>query len=100
MQARGIPVIPSANWGSYDSLDYCFDGLPQGGVIAINHSVVGSDKTQRQLYRAGVEQLVATKHPDMLLVYGFELPFDPGVKTKYYESRIQKLRNYGTKKVL
>ena len=52
MQARGIPVIPSAN----DSLDYCFVGLPEGGVIAINHSVVGRSETQRQLYRAGVER--------------------------------------------
>lgn len=78
MQQRGIPVIPSACWGSYDSLEYCFDGLPEGGVIAINHSVVGHSETQRQLYRAGVERLVATKRPDLLLVYGYQLTFDPG----------------------
>lgn len=92
LASLGFIVIPSASWGDADSFSYCFDGLPEHSIIAINHSVIGNTPVKKILFELGVRELVRRKHPSCLLVYGFELPFDPGVEVKYYKSRIQKLR--------
>ena len=88
----GIRVIPSASWGSVDSFEYCFDGLPENSVISIGHVVEGKEKAFDQLYRMGVEELILRKHPSKLLVYGFPLSFEPDVEVVYIQGEIQKLR--------
>ena len=90
--SKGIKVIPSASWGSVDSFDYCFDGLPENSVISIGHVVEGKEKTYNQLYRLGVEELVRRKQPTKLVVYGAPLSFDPGVEVVQVNGVIQKLR--------
>ena len=41
-QMQGITVIPSPNWSTKDSLDWCLDGMPPNSVIML--SAVGSIK--------------------------------------------------------
>lgn len=36
LQSQGVTVIPNVTWSLPDSYDYCFDGIPQQSVIAIN----------------------------------------------------------------
>lgn len=89
---NGIPVIPSASWGNAESFSWCFDGLPEGGVIAVGHIAIGRDKAAKRLYRMGVETLLERKHPDKLLVYGFPLDFEPGVDVVTYQGDLLRLR--------
>lgn len=35
-QYRGIDVIPDVIWGDKGSYDYCFDGIPKGGTVAVS----------------------------------------------------------------
>lgn len=91
-QSNNITVIPSASWGSVDSFDYCFDGLPENSIIAIGHVAVGKDEDFKKLYRLGVKSLIDKKHPTRLLVYGAPLEFSPAVDVVYYEGKIQRLR--------
>ncbi len=91
----GIPILPTASWGGYDSLPYAFDGLPSHSPIAISHGVVGRHWAEKQLFRAAVERLVATRRPAPLVVYGFELPFSVDCDVCYYPSFIERLRSLG-----
>ena len=92
-QCNDITVIPSASWGTVDSFEYCFDGLPDDSIIAIGHIVSGRDRDFKMLYRYGVEALIEKKHPTCILVYGAPLDFSPEVDIVYYEGKLQKLRN-------
>lgn len=69
-QSEGIEVIPTAGWSTPDSYDFCFDGLPVGGTVAISAVGVRSTTEQRELFRQGVEELVSRTLPSRLLVYG------------------------------
>lgn len=92
-QSQGINVVPSASWGSVDSFEYCFDGLPENSVIAIGHSTIGKEKPFKRLYRMGVETLIDKKHPTKLFVYGSPLDFDVQTEVVYQEGFIiRKLR--------
>lgn len=90
--SQRLNVIPSASWGAAESFTYCFDGLPEGSVIAIGHAVEGKTKAQRALFQMGTEELILRKSPSALIVYGAPLPFDPGVKVVHVNGIIQKLR--------
>jgi len=92
-QHEGVPVIASASWASVDSFTYCYDGLPEDSVIAIGHTAVGRSRSEKELYRLGVRELIERKHPVKLLVYGSHLNFDPGVELVYIQDFIHgKLR--------
>ncbi|AWY03820.1 hypothetical protein SEA_NEDARYA_1 [Gordonia phage Nedarya] len=69
-QSHGIEVIPTACWSTPDTYDFCFDGLPVGGNIAISSMGIRSSGEDRELFRMGVEQLVARTSPANLIVYG------------------------------
>ena len=91
-QKFGFNVIPTFSFGPASSFSYCFDGLPEYSVLAVEHSSVGHTYPQRKLFQKAIETVVSTKHPTTLIVYGFPLDFDPKVPVKYFECNIQKLR--------
>lgn len=96
LQQQGIPTIQTASWGAVDSFGIAFDGLAENCPTAIEHNTNSIDPARRRLFRLGVEELVRRKHPNVLIVVGFELGFDPGIPVVYYKSRIQKFReNHG-----
>ncbi len=97
-QRNGVRTIPSASWAGVDSFNYCFDGLPEGGIIAVGHVAIGRDRHEKELYKTGVEELVKRKHPDVLLVYGLPLDFNPDVKVTYIKSRLSMMRDRNKKK--
>lgn len=70
MQSFNLPVIPTASWSTPDSFAWCFDGLPEGGAVAV--STVGClvHKDARQGFVAGLQELVRQKRPQLLVVYG------------------------------
>ena len=49
-------------------------------------------------YQFLFEELVKRKHPDVLLVYGLPLDFNPDVKVTYIESRLSMMRDRNKKK--
>ena len=64
-QAHGVKVIPTITWSSLDTLEWCFDGEPVGGVVAT--SSVGMFDTDEHTawllegYAAMIEKLKPTK---------------------------------------
>ncbi|MGN0262147.1 MAG: DUF4417 domain-containing protein [Eggerthellaceae bacterium] len=70
---RGIPVIPNARWGTPETWEYCFDGIPEGEMLCVG--TVGSglgNIENRPTFDAGLRMLIALKRPPALTVIGSE----------------------------
>lgn len=83
MQDAGMRVIPTVSWAEKETFDFCFDGLPEGGVLSISTIGVKQDTEAFEIWKAGATELLKRKKPKALLVYGGEVEFDYG-KTKVY----------------
>lgn len=69
-QNRGMLVIPSICWSDETSFDWCFDGEPVGGTVAI--SSVGTQKSPdaRRLFMLGYEEMIRRLRPEKILFFG------------------------------
>ncbi len=83
MQDRGLTVIPTVSWAEPATFEFCFDGLPEGGVMSISTIGVKTSESAFEIWKAGTAELIKRKKPSALLVYGGEVDFDYG-KTKVY----------------
>ena len=73
-QAMGIDVIPDVVWGDEKSFEYCFDGIPKGGTVAVSTVGVKNDETWNNkdgdLFRAGYNEMLKRLEPTTILFYG------------------------------
>lgn len=54
-----------------ESFSYCFDGIREGDMVAIGSVASGlKEKRNRDRFETGLKELVRTKCPSALLVYG------------------------------
>lgn len=69
-QLNGIPVIPSISWSDEKSFDWCFDGEPVGGTVAV--SSVGTQKNAelRRLFMLGYDAMLERLQPETIIFYG------------------------------
>ena len=69
-QQMGLTVIPSICWGDESSFEWCFDGEPIGGTVAI--SSVGTQKAPeaRRLFLLGYSEMIARLKPEKILFFG------------------------------
>lgn len=98
-QSQGIQVIPSVAWSGEASLEFCFDGLPTGGTVAIATSYWR--KGDEAMFFAGLNELLQRVQPDTLLVYGRGYKgvieaHHPNVKR--YDSRLTEIFNEKARK--
>lgn len=98
-QERGLEVIPTVSWSDEKSFEFCFDGLPSDATLAISTVGLGRDKKAKQLFDAGLKEMLNKLSPKMLLVVGeHEINVPEGVAVKRYANeRIAKLRERSTK---
>lgn len=69
--ARNIPVIVNARWGTEETWDYCFDAVPAQQMLCIG--TVGSGlkhPESRPPFERGLRELVRRKQPSSLVVVG------------------------------
>jgi hypothetical protein len=69
-QENGIKVIPTVTWSSENTLDFCFDGVPQGSTIAV--STMG-DGAGSPLLFGGWDLMIDKLQPKTILLYGDDL---------------------------
>ena len=67
----GLSVINNVRWGSPDTYDFSFAGLPHNSILAIG-TVGGSPRTleNRARFEAGLAELVRRLTPHTIVVYG------------------------------
>lgn len=74
LQNQGVRVIPTAGWADEASLEWCFDGLPYGGAVAV--STVGClvRKQATEAFLRGFQAMLADSHPEQVIIYGKTTP--------------------------
>lgn len=89
MQDEGLTVIPTVSWAEPETFDFCFDGLPEGGVMSISTVGIKQDKNAFKIWKAGTEELLKRKKPSALLVYGGAVDFDYGeTQVIYFQNEV------------
>ena len=73
-QSQGIDVIPDVVWGDKESFDWCFDGIPKGGTVAVSSVGVKNDEAwnnkEGDMFRAGFEEMKKRLEPTTIIWYG------------------------------
>lgn len=79
MQDYGLKVIPTLTWAGEDTYDFCFDGIEQGGTVAVSTVGVMRNNAAKPIWIAGMNEAVRRLRPEHILIYGHKrLPdFDP-----------------------
>ncbi|MBQ6908621.1 MAG: DUF4417 domain-containing protein [Synergistaceae bacterium] len=85
MQDAGINVIPIVRWGVKGVLDFYLDGIEQGGIIAVSTVGIQREKEIKELFCAGISEVIERLKPEAILHYGKPITEDfGGVPVKYF----------------
>lgn len=77
-QELGVNVIPTIQWGFKDSYDWCFDGEPEGGIVAVSNVGIMKDKELREKYMEGYKEMLIRLQPKEVLMFGHIFDDYPG----------------------
>ena len=69
-QMHGITVIPTISWADKDSFEWCFDGEPVGGAVAVSSVGTQLDKRAAELFRLGYDEMLRRLNPSTIYFYG------------------------------
>lgn len=69
-QMYGITVIPTISWSDEASFEWCFDGEPVGGVVAVSSVGTQMNKESRRLFYLGYCEMLKRLNPSAVLFYG------------------------------
>ena len=70
LEDNGVDVIPTLSWAGDDTLEFAFDGLPEGGVFAVSTVGVMKDEDAKKIWAKGMEEAIKAVKPDTILLYG------------------------------
>ena len=69
-QMNGITVIPTISWSDHASYEWCFDGEPVGGMVAISSVGTQLNKETKQLFLDGYNEMLDRLKPSEIVIYG------------------------------
>ncbi|MDR1570620.1 MAG: DUF4417 domain-containing protein [Oscillospiraceae bacterium] len=75
LQQNGICVVPNVRWGDERTYPFAFDGLRQGGTVAISTCGCIADAKDRFYFRSGLKKLAERIAPETIICYG-QMPED------------------------
>lgn len=88
-QEHGVNVIPTACWADNGSFEWCFDGEPRNGAVAISDVGTLTSAQTRERFYVGFDEMMDRLEPDRVMLYTSTLDlqrFDD--RTKAGSSRI------------
>lgn len=69
-QLNGLTVYPTIGWSDEKSYDWCFDGEPVGGVVAVSSVGTQRNKESKRLFLRGYEEMMKRIDPQWVIFYG------------------------------
>ncbi len=97
MNQLNIPVINCVRWGTYETWNYCFDGIPKGSTVCIGTVASGIRRLEnRPLFDTGLKRMVDIIKPKLIITYGssnypcFKELITSGIEVISYESKTSK----------
>lgn len=67
---HGIKVIPTISWSDESSFEWCFDGEPVGGTVAVSSVGTQNNKTAKELFLNGYNEMMKRLEPETVIFYG------------------------------
>ena len=88
MQDANIVVIPTLCWAEPETFSFCFEGLEQGGVVAVSTVGVIRNKSAQEVWAAGMIEAVQRLRPSGILFYVSRPDYDFGsVPVRFVSAR-------------
>lgn len=69
-QLHGIRVYPTISWSTPESYEWCFDGEPTGGIVAVSSVGTQKDRESKRLFLQGYEEMMKRLSPSWVIFYG------------------------------
>lgn len=69
-QIHGITVYPTISWSTPNSYEWCFDGEPEGGIVAVSSVGTQKRKESKKLFLEGYKEMMARLSPVCVIFYG------------------------------
>lgn len=89
-QDAGLEVVPTLTWGEQNTYVFCFEGIPQGSVVALSTVGLMDCREGVELFRHGAAEATRQLRPSVVLAYGRRCGFDAnGTDVVWYESEMQ-----------
>lgn len=90
-QSKGIKVIPTISWCEPETFCFCFEGIPEGSIVAISTIGVKENKNAAQIWHDGVDAMIDTINPASILVYGGKIDHEYGDREViHYDNEVLK----------
>ena len=96
---NGVNVINNVRWSEPTSYEYCFDGVPKNGIIAIGTIGCIKEKKYWKMYQQGLDEMIKRLTPHTIIVYGkapdkfFKKHRENGIRIVEFESQTSKAFN-------
>jgi len=69
-QEKGINVIPTVCWSTEESFEWCFDGEPAHGCVAVSAIGTQMRKADKEAFMNGYNEMLKRLEPEKILFYG------------------------------
>lgn len=69
-QEHNIKVIPTISWSDETSFEWCFNGEPVGGMVAVSSVGTQGNKRAARLFEAGYTEMKTRLRPSQIVLYG------------------------------
>lgn len=89
MQESGIRVIPTIGWSDRESFEWCFDGEPVHGTVAVSSIGTQRNEEAKKRFLEGYNEMQTRLQPETILFYG-KVPESCGgnvVELKAFQAR-------------
>lgn len=70
MQELGMNVIPTISWSTPDSYEWCFDGEPVGGAVAVSSIGCMKQKGAKEGFVSGYRAMMERLQPSLIIFQG------------------------------
>ena len=67
---HGIKVIPTISWSDRESYEWCFDGEPEGGIVAVSSVGTQAHEETQKLFMQGYNEMLFRLCPSRIIFYG------------------------------
>ncbi|MDR2672175.1 MAG: DUF4417 domain-containing protein [Coriobacteriales bacterium] len=77
-QKSGLTVIPTLSWAGPETFVFCFEGIPQGSIVAVSTIGIKNSARTKAIWHDGMAEAIRQLEPETVLVYGSSTGFDFG----------------------
>ena len=89
-QLSGIKVIPTISWAEPDTFRFCFDGIPEGSIVAISTIGVKRQEDSMRIWKDGTDEMIKRIKPTTILEYGGDVGYEypDGIEIRRYKNQV------------